>query len=66
MSGLALALGPTLGGWFVETAGWQSVFFLNAPIGILGLIVAFRVVSESRSPVARDSTWPVSFWARRY
>jgi EmrB/QacA subfamily drug resistance transporter len=53
VSGIALALGPTLGGWLVETAGWQSVFFLNVPIGIIGAFVAFRVVSESRSPEAR-------------
>ncbi|HZN14524.1 MAG TPA: MFS transporter [Acidimicrobiales bacterium] len=53
VSGIALALGPTLGGWLVETAGWQSVFFLNVPIGIIGAVVAFRVVSESRSPQAR-------------
>jgi EmrB/QacA subfamily drug resistance transporter len=53
VSGIALALGPTVGGWFVETAGWQSVFFLNVPIGIIGFVVAFRVVDESRSPQAR-------------
>ncbi|MBA3654436.1 MAG: MFS transporter [Actinobacteria bacterium] len=58
VSGLALALGPTLGGWLVETAGWQSVFFLNVPIGVIGAIVAFRVVDESRSPRARTLDVP--------
>jgi MFS family permease len=29
VSGLALALGPTLGGWMVENFGWESVFFLR-------------------------------------
>ncbi len=53
VSGIALALGPTLGGWLVETAGWESVFFLNVPIGIVGTVVALRVVEESRSPQAR-------------
>src|SRR3989441_5537053 len=44
VSALALALGPTVGGWFVEHVGWQSVFFLNVPIGATGLVVATRVV----------------------
>src|SRR5687768_3244138 len=37
VSGIALALGPTAGGWLVEQAGWESVFFLNVPIGVLGV-----------------------------
>jgi EmrB/QacA subfamily drug resistance transporter len=53
VSGIALALGPTAGGWLVEHAGWASVFFLNAPIGVIGIFVATRVVQESRSPNAR-------------
>ena len=53
VSGLALALGPTLGGWMVERVGWESVFFLNVPIGIAGLIVGWRVVKESRAEQAR-------------
>jgi EmrB/QacA subfamily drug resistance transporter len=53
VSGLALALGPTLGGWVVERFGWESVFFLNVPIGIAGLLVAARIVRESRSDEAR-------------
>lgn len=53
VSGIALALGPTLGGWLVEHVGWESIFFLNVPIGILGAVAAWRVVSESRAPDAR-------------
>src|SRR6266446_4132856 len=34
-SGVALALGPTLGGFMVQHIAWQSVFFLNVPIGII-------------------------------
>src|SRR6186997_2299126 len=49
VSGLALALGPTLGGWMVENLGWQSVFFLNVPIGIIGFLVATSTVRESTS-----------------
>ena len=53
MSGLALALGPTLGGYMVEHLGWESVFFLNVPIGIVAVAVASRTVRESRSEEAR-------------
>ena len=53
VSGIALALGPTLGGYLVDHVGWQSVFFLNIPIGIAGFIVATRVVRESHSEFQR-------------
>jgi len=53
ISGLALALGPTLGGWMVEKWGWESVFFLNVPIGLVAFLVATRTVRESRSEHAR-------------
>ncbi len=53
MSGLALALGPTLGGYMVEHLGWQSVFFLNVPIGIVAFFTATRTVRESVSEVER-------------
>lgn len=53
VSGLALSLGPTLGGWLVEHVGWESIFFLNVPIGVLGALAALRWVRESRAPEAR-------------
>jgi EmrB/QacA subfamily drug resistance transporter len=49
VSGIALALGPTLGGWMVEHLGWESVFFLNVPIGIVAFFIATSTVRESRS-----------------
>jgi EmrB/QacA subfamily drug resistance transporter len=53
MSALALALGPTLGGLMIEHLGWQSVFFLNAPIGLIAFLVASRTVRESVSEEQR-------------
>jgi EmrB/QacA subfamily drug resistance transporter len=53
VSGIALALGPTLGGWMVENWGWASVFVLNVPIGIIAFIVATFTVRESRSEQER-------------
>ncbi|SDD34607.1 MFS transporter [Actinokineospora iranica] len=36
-SGVALALGPLLGGLLVEAAGWRSMFWINLPIGLIAL-----------------------------
>ena len=47
---LAVALGPTLGGLFVEAWGWRSVFVLNVPIGIVVTILGPRLLDESREP----------------
>ena len=38
---LAPALGPTIGGYIVTYLGWQLIFFVNLPIGILGIILGF-------------------------
>ena len=58
MSGLALALGPTVGGLMVEKLGWQSVFFLNLPIGVVAFLTATRTVRESKSEITRQLDVP--------
>ena len=58
MSALALALGPTVGGLMVERLGWESVFFLNVPIGAIAFFAATRNVSESVSPEQRHLDLP--------
>ncbi len=45
--GVLMALGPTLGGWAVDTIGWRFVFFINVPIGALALLLS-RNIAESR------------------
>ena len=47
-SGLAIALGPIVGGYLVEHVSWQSIFFVNIPIGIIGFILTAIVVPETR------------------
>jgi EmrB/QacA subfamily drug resistance transporter len=47
-SALTTALGPVLGGWLVDTSSWRTIFFLNVPLGVLALAIAWRHVPESR------------------
>jgi EmrB/QacA subfamily drug resistance transporter len=45
---LAPALGPTLGGYLVTYAGWQLIFFINVPIGIIAVILSMIFIREYR------------------
>ena len=47
--GASMAAGPPLGGLLIETIGWRSIFWVNVPLGILGLVLTARVVPESRA-----------------
>ncbi len=48
VSAMALAIGPVVGGFLVETVSWQSIFFLNVPIAAGAIFVALFAVRESR------------------
>lgn len=52
LGGVAAAVGPLLGGWLVETAGWRWVFLINLPLAALVVAVAVRHVPESRNSEA--------------
>ncbi|GAA0392638.1 MFS transporter [Microbispora corallina] len=53
MSGLAIALGPWVGGMIVQLGDWHWVFWLNVPIGVLLLPLALARLAESHGPYAR-------------
>jgi DHA2 family methylenomycin A resistance protein-like MFS transporter len=40
-------LGPTVGGLLVSAFGWQSIFLLNLPIGIIGIVLTRRFIAPS-------------------
>jgi len=41
-------IGPTLGGWIVQTASWPWIFLINVPVGVIGLIATYRFMPDSR------------------
>jgi EmrB/QacA subfamily drug resistance transporter len=53
VGGLAIAIGPLVGGAVVEGASWQWIFWLNVPIGVALLPVAWFRLTESRGPATR-------------
>jgi EmrB/QacA subfamily drug resistance transporter len=50
VGGLAIAIGPLVGGAVVEGASWQWIFWLNVPIGIVLLPIAWTRLTESYGP----------------
>ncbi len=50
ISGLAVAMGPLVGGAVVEGLSWQWIFWLNVPIGLLTIPFALSRLGESRGP----------------
>ena len=53
IGGLAIALGPLVGGAVVEGLAWQWIFWLNVPIGVLLVPLAMRRLTESHGPGGR-------------
>jgi EmrB/QacA subfamily drug resistance transporter len=47
VTGLATAIGPVIGGVLVEKVSWQSIFYLNVPIGLIGIALCAWAVTES-------------------
>jgi EmrB/QacA subfamily drug resistance transporter len=50
VGGLAIAIGPLVGGAVVEGASWQWIFWLNVPIGVALVPIARARLTESRGP----------------
>jgi EmrB/QacA subfamily drug resistance transporter len=48
VSGMALAIGPLVGGLLTEHVNWNWIFFVNVPVGIVGLLAIPLLIDESR------------------
>jgi EmrB/QacA subfamily drug resistance transporter len=48
--GLSSVLGPLLGGFITDSFGWQWIFFLNVPLGLISLFVCWRLLPPIKNP----------------
>ncbi|MHC1479496.1 MFS transporter [Frateuria aurantia] len=53
VAGVAMALGPVIGGALSQSIGWRSIFWVNIPVGIAAMLLARRYIPESRAPRPR-------------
>ncbi len=54
MSAIGTALGPSLGGLLIANLGWRSIFFINVPLGLFTLFLAWRYLPVNRQIVQAD------------
>jgi len=57
VTGLAVAIGPLLGGVLTSGLSWRWIFFVNVPIGIAAVAITITKVAESRAPQASRPDW---------
>lgn len=48
MTYLGLTVGPSLGGWLAHWIGWQSVFFINIPVGLAAVGLSWRFIPQDK------------------
>src|SRR5207247_6921402 len=58
VSAMALAFGPLVGGAITEHVNWSWVFYINVPIGILGIFAARIFIDESRDTTEQRRDLP--------
>lgn len=52
-----LAIGPSLGGFLTSLFGWRFTFLINIPIGVIALVIGFKVI-----PIFRLKPGKLDFW----
>ncbi|MCU1363910.1 MAG: putative integral rane efflux protein [Acidimicrobiaceae bacterium] len=57
ITGVAVALGPILGGVITTGISWRGIFLVNIPFGIAAIIITIMRVDESRTPQASRPDW---------
>src|SRR5215204_6582155 len=55
--GIAVAVGPLIGGALTDSLGWESIFYLNVPIGLAAIGITYAKLRESRDPNATRVDW---------
>jgi EmrB/QacA subfamily drug resistance transporter len=57
-AGVAVALGPIVGGWLLERFSWTTIFFAMAPVAAAAGLLVWRYVPTSRAPDAAAADRP--------
>jgi len=57
VTGGAVAVGPLIGGIITSGIGWEWIFFVNVPIGIIAVVLTMARVQESRDPDGAGVDW---------
>jgi EmrB/QacA subfamily drug resistance transporter len=57
VTGLAVAIGPLVGGVLTSELSWRWIFFVNAPFGLAAVVISAIRVAESKSPKASRPDW---------
>src|ERR671918_349588 len=55
--GVSVAIGPLVGGALTDSLGWESIFFLNVPVGIGAIAITYAKLRETRDPAASRIDW---------
>jgi EmrB/QacA subfamily drug resistance transporter len=55
--GVGVAVGPLVGGVLVDSLGWQWIFFVNVPFGLLTIALALTQLREARDPTQGRLDW---------
>ncbi|MFD4294412.1 MFS transporter [Rhodococcus sp. NPDC058532] len=56
-AGLAIALGPLLAGWILESSSWNATFLINVPIAVVAAVAALILVPPSKAARAGRIDW---------
>lgn len=59
VSSVSTALGPIVGGLLVQHVDWESVFYINAPIGVVALVFSMVVLPQTRNSASADEKFDI-------
>lgn len=55
--GVGISLGPPLGGLLTQAIGWRWIFYVNVPLGVLGVVLTLKLLSRDRGRAHEKIDW---------